>query len=59
MDTDLLPVSLDPFCVILVLREVDIQLVFSSHCHRWLAEGGGGGGGGGVLIYSFVYVYII
>ena len=52
MDTDLLPVSINPFCVILVLREVDIQLIFSSRRHLWLEV---------VLciIYSFVYIYII
>jgi hypothetical protein len=51
-----LPVSINPFCVILVLREVDIQLVFSSRRHLWLDVE--------VevvlcIIYSFVYIYII
>ena len=31
---DLLFISLDPFRVVLVLREIDIQLIFSRRCRR-------------------------
>ena len=31
---DLLFISLDPFHVVLVLREIDIQLIFSRRCRR-------------------------
>ena len=50
MVLDLLSVSLDPIRVILVLREIDIQLVFSRR-HRWLYYT--------TIIYVYVYIYII